>query len=104
MKLEDELRRAQEVRRFTDSDYFKEAREHVSQTLATARRKAPLTATESHTRLIMMEQIAAQFFSWFDQCAATGKMATLQLEQQETQRRSYLEGLKSYVTGGRNRI
>ncbi len=104
MKLEDELRKAQEARRLLESDHFKEARAHVAETLATARRKAPLTATEMHTRLIMMEQVAAQFFGWFDQCALTGKMAQLQLAQAEQQQKSYLEGLKSFMTGGRNRI
>lgn len=104
MKLEDELRRAQEVRRFSESEYFKEAREHVYSTLATGRRKSPLTATESHTRLIMMEQVADLFFDWFKQSSDTGKMAELQLAQQEQQRKGFLEGLKAYTTGGRNRI
>lgn len=104
MTPEQEMHRAGEARQMLNSALFQEARADLEGKLAQIRRTVPISATEMHTRLILMEQIKEQFFGYFEQLAQTGRMAEIQLEQ-ERQRRSLIErGIAMFRTGGRNAV
>lgn len=83
---EEELRRAGEARQVIDAPVFQAARADFYRKLEQARRSAPLAAVELHTKLILMEQVADQFFGYFDQLAQTGRMAEDFLADQQRQR------------------
>jgi hypothetical protein len=104
MTPEQERLRAGEARQMIDSTLFQCARQDLEEKLAQLRRTVPISSTEMHTRLILMEQLKEQFFSYFEQIAQTGKLAEIQLEQ-ERQRRSLLEqGIAMFRTSGRNGV
>lgn len=101
MTPEQELRRAGEAQRLLDDALFKAAREDVYGQLRAARIAAPTTATELHSRLILMEQIADRFFGYFDQIAQTGKFAQDYLTGQQEQRKSWAQRMRTYAQMGR---
>lgn len=104
MSPEQELARAGEARQMLNAPLFQEARADLERQLAEVRRTVPISATEMHTRLILMEQLKEQFFDYFEQLAQTGRLVELQIEQ-EKQRRSLLEkGVAMFRTGGRNAL
>jgi hypothetical protein len=103
MTPQDEIRRAGEARQMLDSAIFAEARKDFYDKLEGARRKAPIAATELHSRLILMEQVAGQFFGYFEQLAQTGKFAELHLAQEERRRslqQTALDMWNRYGRGG----
>jgi hypothetical protein len=100
--LNAEVHRAGEARQILDAPVFVAARKNLEEQLATLRKSAPLMATELHTRLILMEQLAEQFFDYFEQIAQTGKMAEMQLTQEEERRGLLERGLDLFRTQGRN--
>ena len=86
------------------SQIWQEAKADLDSKLAQLRRTVPISSTEMHTRLILMEQIKEQFFGYFEQLALTGRMAEIQMEQ-EAKRRGLLEqGIAMFRTGGRNAV
>lgn len=104
MTPDEELRRAGEATQMLQSPVFVMARKDLEERIAMARRSVPIRDTEMHTRLILMEQLAENFFAYFDQLAQTGKLAQLRLDE-EAKRRSMLErGVAMFRTGGRNVI
>lgn len=104
MTPEQEMHRAGEARQMLNSVLWQEARADLEGKLATLRRTVPISSTEMHTRLILMEQLKEQFFGYFEQLAQTGRLAEIQLEQ-ERQRRSLVErGIAMFRTTGRNGV
>lgn len=104
MTSEQELRRAGDARQVIDSVIFQEAKTSLEDQMAHLRRSVPIGATEMHTRLILMEQIAGQFFGFFEQLAQTGRMAELHLDEQRRQQSLMEKGLAIFRTGGRNAV
>lgn len=93
--------RAGEARQILDAPIFQAARKQLEDQLAQVRRAAPIRDTDLHTRLILMEQLAANFFDYFEQIAQTGRMAEIQLRQEE-ERKSLIErGIAMFRTHGR---
>ena len=87
-----------------NSQLWQDAKADLEGKLAQLRRTVPISSTDMHTRLILMEQIKEQFFGYFEQLALTGRMAEIQMEQ-EKKRRSLLEqGIAMFRTGGRNAL
>lgn len=104
MTPEQEMHRAGDARQMINSPLWVEARADLEGKLAQLRRTVPISSTEMHTRLILMEQIKEQFFGYFEQLAQTGRMAEIQMDQ-EQHRRSLIErGIAMFRTGGRNAL
>jgi len=102
MSPEQELARAGEARQMMNSQLWQDAKADLEGKLATLRRTVPISSTEMHTRLILMEQLKEQFFGYFEQLAQTGRMVEFQLDEQR-RRQSLLEkGVAMFRTSGRN--
>lgn len=104
MNLEEELRRAAEARQLIDSPLFQQARKVIEEQMANARRRVPIDNTAMHTRLILMEQVADSFFSYFEQIAQTGKLAQFEIDQQAQKQRSFAELIMSFRSSGRGSL
>lgn len=104
MSPEQELHRAGEARQMLNSMLWQEARADLESKLAQLRRTVPISSTEMHTRLILMEQVKEQFFGYFEQMAQTGRMAEIQMEQDRQQRSLIEKGIAMFRTGGRNAV
>lgn len=102
MKPEEELQRAREATSLMANPLFKQAREDLYGKLQALRRAAQPTQTELHSRLILMEQLADQFFGFFEQIAQTGIFAQDFMEQTERRNRGFMQRLQQYVSLGRN--
>lgn len=102
MTPEQELQRAASMERLLDDPLFKEARANLASDLAQLRASVPIADTLMHTRLIMLEQIAAKFFGYFEFTAQTGKLAKLQLDELEQRRKTLGDRLRIYQTLGRS--
>lgn len=102
MTPEQELQRAGEARVVSESPIFVEAKTFLYERMRSARRAAPLTATEMHTKLILMEQLADEFFGFFEQLAQTGKLAQDWLNLEEQRQKSWRERLLMFQRFGRN--
>src|SRR6185312_4084350 len=81
MTPDQELQRAREAQRMTEDPMFKEAREAIYARLRAARISAAPSDIATHTQLIQAEQIADQFFSFFDFALQTGKMAQAHIDE-----------------------
>lgn len=101
---EEELQRAREAQAFMDAPLFKLARDDLYNKLQSLRRSAQPTQTDLHTRLILMEQLADQFFGYFEQIAQTGQLASDFMEQAEKRNRGFMERLQQYASFGRNAL
>lgn len=101
---EKELRRAGEARQILDSSLFREARADIEGKLADMRRRVPITATDMHTRLILMDQLWGYVLDYFEQTAQTGKLAELQLKEAEERRQSWLERMRAFTMSGRGAL
>lgn len=104
MNPEEELHRAREAQSLMDAPLFKQAREDLYGKLQSLRRAAQPTQTDLHTKLILMEQLADQFFGYFEQIAQTGLFAKDFMDQAERRNRGFMERLSQYVAFGRNRL
>lgn len=99
--LNAETHRAGEARQILDSAMFQAARAHLEEQLAAARQAVPIRDTDMHTRLILMEQMFKNLIGYFEQIAQTGRMAEIQLRQEE-ERKSLLDrGLAMFRQSGR---
>jgi hypothetical protein len=86
MTPQEEIIRAGHAREILDSALFKEAREHITAQINAQMAKVPISDQTMHTRLIMMLQTWAALQGWFEQVAETGKLAKVQIEQEERRR------------------
>lgn len=99
---QEELRAAGDARHVLDNPVFQKARAELYEKLRQARKAAPITASEVHARLIIMEQLADQFFDYFEFVLQTGKMAQATLDQESGQQSLKERGLALFRTLGRN--
>lgn len=104
MNPEDEVRRANEARLLADHPLFKEARENLENQIRQLRRKVPIGQTDMHTRLILMEQLADQFFGFFDVLVQSGKFAQLELDRKSAAQTMYEKSLLAFKRFGRSGI
>lgn len=99
--LNSEVHRAGEARQILDSPMFQAAKTNMEAQLAQVRRSVPISDTDMHTRVILMEQLYANFISYFEQIAQTGRMAEIQLRQEEEKRSMLERGIAMFRTQGR---
>jgi len=104
MTPEQELRKAAEAEQILNSVIFQEAIANIGEQLATVRRTVPIKDQDMHTRLILMEQLWGNLLGFFQQLAQTGKMAQIQLREQERQRSLIEQGIAMFRGSGRNSI
>lgn len=97
----DSLQKAREARAMLDSPLFVEARANIAGQLEQLRRDVPIAATEMHTRLILMGQLADRFFGFFEQLAQTGKMEELRLADERRRQNLIEQGLMMFRQRGR---
>ena len=100
--LKSEVIRAGEARQILEAPIFVAARKNLEEQLASLRRASPIRDTDMHTRLVLMEQLMGSFFAYFEQLAQTGRMAEMQLRQEEEKRSALDRGLAWFRTSGRN--
>lgn len=102
--MTDEIRRAGEARQILDAPVFQAAKASVEEQLANLRRTVPISSSEMHTRIILMEQLWGYLLGYFEMLAQTGQMEALRMEE-ERKRRSLLEqGVAMFRTTGRNSL
>lgn len=77
----DEIKRGAEARMILDHELVREAFASFREQLAQQRQRVGIKDTEMHTRLILTEQCANAFESWFRQVIDTGKMADIALRK-----------------------
>lgn len=102
MTPEQELQRAGEARQIIDSPMFVAAREQLEAQLKQIRRTVPVTQTDMHTRLILMEQLMGYFFDYFDQIAQTGRLAEMKMEEDRRRASLMEQGIAMFQKFGRN--
>lgn len=100
--LEEQLRAAGDARHVLDNPVFQAARADLYERMRQARKQAPITAHDLHAKLIIMEQLADQFFDYFELVLQTGKLAQAHLDEESTQRSLRDRGLALFRTLGRN--
>ena len=98
---EEAFRRSAEARQIIESPLFVEARKFLDDQLAELRRSVPISQTDMHTRLILMEQIARKFYGFFELLAQTGQMRQVELADQERRRTLMERGLAVFQRQGR---
>ena len=103
-QIQRQIQRAGEARQILDSRLFQEARADIESTLASLRRSVSITSTDAHTRIILMDQLWGRLVDYFEQIAQTGKLASLQVEQEQRKRSLMEQGLAIFRTSGRNAL
>lgn len=102
MTPQEELRTAGDARHVLDNPVFQKAKDDLYDRIRQARKAAPITAAEMHTRLIIMEQLADQFFDYFELVLQTGKLAQDHIDETASQQGLKERGLALFRTLGRN--
>lgn len=83
-QLRQEQIKAAESEQVLQNPQFKAACEYVDAMLRESRRQVPIRDTAMHTQLIQMEQIWQRFVGFLEESLTTGRLANLQLQQEET--------------------
>jgi hypothetical protein len=96
MTPEEELQRAGEARRVLDTPVFQEACARIDEQLARNRRAVPLSQSDMHTRLIIMEQVWGNIKDWLEQVAQSGNFAQIEIERQRTLRERAAETVRAW--------
>lgn len=96
---EEQERRAGEARGVLEHPLFIEALQSIETYLRRARERAPITDTDTHTRLVLMEQCQAQLVSYLRNLMMTGELSKAQLRRDERLLRRVQE---AYRRGLRN--
>lgn len=99
-----QIARAGEAQQLLDSRLFQEAKDDIDSTLADLRRTVPISATDMHTRIILMDQLWGKLQDYFVRIAQSGKMASLEIAEQEQRRKSIMDRVLSFRTTGRNSL
>lgn len=99
---QEDLRAAGDAHHVLDNPVFQKARAELYEKLRQARKSAPITASDVHAKLIIMEQLADQFFDYFELVLQTGKLAQAHLDEESTQQSLKERGLALFRTLGRN--
>lgn len=102
--MTDPIVRANDAKAILNSVFWQDAKADIEGKLQYLRRTVPITATESHTRIILMEQVWGFLQDYFTQIAQTGKME-LKIREEEERKRTLMEqGLAMFRMGGRNSL
>ena len=99
-----QIQRAGEARQLLDSRIFQEAKADIESRLAFLRRDVPITSTQAHTQIILMDQAWGMLLEYFEQIALTGKLAQQHLDETQKQRESWNERLRAFFTTGRSAL
>ena len=102
--MTDPLVRANDARALLNAPLFLEARADIEGRLQYLRKSVPITATESHTRIILMEQLGGFLLDYFEQIAQTGQLEQLRLEAEQKKRSLIEQGIALFRAGGRNTL
>lgn len=102
MSDQDDLRAAGDARHVLDNPVFQKAKADLYERLRQARKAVPIGATDQHTRLIITEQVADQFFDYFELVLQTGKIAQAHIAEDASQHGLKERGLALFRTLGRN--
>lgn len=87
MNLERDAKRGADAQFIIGNELYKEAWSAAEEALAQQRRKVALKDTDMHTRLIMAEQVLVSVRRYIEDVVNTGKMAEIQLRQNNSARR-----------------
>lgn len=101
---EEALKRSAEARQIIEAPLFLEARKFLDDQLAELRRSVPISQTDMHTRLILMEQLARKFYGFFELLAQTGRMREVDLAEAERRRSLMERGLAIFQRQGRGSL
>jgi glutamine synthetase adenylyltransferase len=100
---EQKIREAGDARHVLDNPVFVAARKEIYDKLRQARRTMSTSvAPEQIADLVRVEQVADQFFDYFELVIQTGRMAEQHLEQDRAQQTLKERGLALFRTIGRN--
>lgn len=102
--MTDPIVRANDAKVIINSPLWQDAKADIEGKLQYLRRSVPITQTDMHTRIILMEQLWGYLLDYFEQISQSGKLA-LRLQEDEARRKSLIEqGLSIFRTGGRNSL
>lgn len=102
--LEQKIREAGDARHVLDNPLFQAAKVELYEKIRQARKQAPISAADLHMKLIVMEQLADQFFDYFELVLQSGKLAQHELDQDNAQQSLRNRGLAFFRTIGRNSL
>lgn len=88
---EEEVERAAQAEQVIRNPIYQEACKRIEEGLAGQRQRVPMNATDSHTRLILIEQLWTQLKDYIQQVADTGQFAKLAIEEAEKRKKTLLE-------------
>jgi len=102
--MSDPIVRANDAKALVNSNLWQEVTADIEGKLQYLRRNVPISASEMHTRIILMDQLWGWLQDYFKQIAQTGQMA-LKLQEEEARRKSLIEqGIAMFRSGGRNSL
>jgi hypothetical protein len=100
---QEEIRRAGDARHVIDNPVFQDAKKEIYDKLRHVRRTISTNVSpEQIADLVRVEQVADQFFDYFELVLQTGKMAEAHLAEQQSQQTLRERGLALFRTIGRN--
>ena len=103
MTPEQEIRRAGDAKHVIDNPVFQDAKKEIYEKLRHVRRTISTNVSpEQIADLVRIEQVADQFFDYFELVLQTGRMAEAHLEQARAQQSLKDRGLALFRTIGRN--
>ena len=103
MTPQEEIRAAGDAKHILDNPFFLKAKAEIYDKLRMARRNiATHVAPEQVADLVRVEQIADQFFDYFELVLQTGKLAQAHIDEAQGQQTLRERGLAMFRTIGRN--
>jgi hypothetical protein len=100
---QEKIREAGDARHVLDNPTFQAAKKEIYEKLRSARRTMSTSIDSAAIAdLVRVEQVADQFFDYFELVLQTGKMAEAYLEQDRAQAGLKERGLALFRTIGRN--
>lgn len=88
---EQEVERAAQAEQIILNPIYIEACKRIEEGLAGQRQRVPMNASDSHTRLILIEQLWTQLRDYIAQVAETGKFAKIAIMEAEQRKKTLLE-------------
>ena len=103
MTPEQEIRRAGDAKHVIDNPVFQDAKKEIYEKLRHVRRTISTNVSpEQIADLVRVEQVADQFFDYFELVLQTGRMAEDHIAQDRAQQGLKERGLALFRTIGRN--
>jgi hypothetical protein len=103
MTPEQEIRRAGDAKHVIDNPVFQDAKKEIYEKLRHVRRTISTNVSpEQIADLVRVEQVADQFFDYFELVLQTGRMAEDHIAQDRAQQSLKDRGLALFRTIGRN--